>query len=42
MKAKFYIGILSALLLAGMPVKAQYSDDFYPYNDDARIIVNNY
>jgi hypothetical protein len=44
MKAKYYIGILSALLLAGMPVKAQYADDVYLNNDDAnaRIVVNNY
>ena len=44
MKAKYYIGILSALLLAGMPVKAQYADDVYLDNDEAnaRIVVNNY
>ncbi len=29
MKAKYYIGILSALLLTGTPEKAQYSDDVY-------------
>jgi hypothetical protein len=29
MRAKYYIGILSVLLLAGMPAKAQYSDDVY-------------
>ncbi len=29
MKAKYFIGILSALLLAAMPAKAQYSDDAY-------------
>jgi len=38
MKAKYYLGILSALLLAGMPVKAQYSDNVYPGNDGARIM----
>jgi hypothetical protein len=27
MKAKFYLGILSALLLAGYPLKAQISDN---------------
>ncbi len=44
MKAKYYIGILSALLLAGMPVKAQYADDVYLDNDNAgaRTVVNNY
>jgi hypothetical protein len=29
MKAKYFIGILSALLLAGIPVKAQDTDDVY-------------
>lgn len=42
MKTKYYIGILSALLLAVMPAKAQYADNDYYYNDDARIVVNNY
>ena len=42
MKAKYYIGILSALLLAGSTVKAQYADNGYYGNDDTRIIVNNY
>jgi hypothetical protein len=35
MKAKYYIGILSALLLAGVPVKAQHTDNVYLDNDGA-------
>src|SRR4030042_7004207 len=31
MKAKFYIGIISALLLAGSPVAAQFADDYDYY-----------
>jgi len=42
MKAKYYIGILSVLMLSGMPVKAQFSDGTYYGNDGTRIIVNNY
>ena len=30
MKANYYIGILSVLLLAAMPVKARYAEDVYP------------
>lgn len=42
MKAKYYIGIVSAIVLAGMPVSAQYADYAYRGNDGASIIVNNY
>jgi hypothetical protein len=42
MKTKYYIRILSALLFAAMPVKAQYSDNVYHGNHEAMIIVNNY
>jgi hypothetical protein len=42
MKAKYYIGILSALILAGIPLKAQYADNRDFRNDNASIIVNNY
>ncbi|MCJ7447797.1 MAG: hypothetical protein MUO72_08895 [Bacteroidales bacterium] len=42
MKAKYYIGILSALMLAVFPLKAQCADNRDFRNDDASIIVNNY
>ncbi len=42
MKAKYYIGILSVLLLTGSTVKAQIADMRDYRNDDARIVVNNY
>ncbi|MDO9339511.1 MAG: hypothetical protein Q7T72_03180 [Bacteroidales bacterium] len=42
MKAKYYIGILSFLLLTGSTVKAQIADMRDNRNDDARIVVNNY
>jgi hypothetical protein len=35
MKAKYHIGILSALLLADVAVKAQDTDDVYLDNDGA-------
>ena len=41
MKTKYYIGILSILLLAVFPVKARYADNGYYNNDDARIVINN-
>jgi hypothetical protein len=42
MEAKFYFGVLSALLLAGYPLKAQVSDNRNFRNDDAGLVVNNY
>ena len=42
MKAKFYFGILSTLLLAGYPLKAQIADKRDFRNDDAGLIINNY
>lgn len=42
MKAKYYIGILSVLLLTGSTVKAQIADMRDYRNDDARIVINNY
>jgi hypothetical protein len=42
MKAKYFIGILSALLLAGMPVKAQDTDDVYLDEDGPRVVENNH
>jgi hypothetical protein len=50
MKAKYCIGILSAIMLAGMSVRAQDYDDVYLDNDysnnysnsNPRIVVNNY
>jgi len=32
-ESKYYIGILSVLLLAAMPVKVRYAEDVYPDND---------
>ena len=40
MKAKYYIGILSALVLSGMPVKAQYAG-FGNYSNVASVTVTN-
>jgi len=42
MKTNYYIGFLSALLLSGMSVKAQYADNIYHGSGDAGIVVNNY
>lgn len=50
MKAKYYIGILSAILLTGISASAQDYDDVYLDNDyssnystaNPRIVVNNY
>jgi len=48
MRAKYYIGILSALLLTGMSVNAQYTDDVYLNTDeeqaaiDSQAVINNY
>jgi len=42
MNSKYNIGILSALLLTGMPVKARYPDNPYYSNGAAPLIVNNY
>ena len=41
MKAKYYLGILSIILLAGLRVNAQSGDNIDHRNDDAKIIVNN-
>jgi hypothetical protein len=41
MKAKYYIGILSLLLLTST-VRAQRNDPGYNSNDDAKLVVNNY
>ena len=35
-ESKYYIGILSVLLLAAMPVKARSAEDGYPGNDGRR------
>ena len=42
MKAKYYIGILSILLLTFSTVKAQRADSRDYSNDDAKLVVNNY
>ena len=42
MKAKYYIGFLSVLILAVFPLKAQYADNRDFRNDNASIVVNNY
>ena len=42
METNYYIGILSALILAGSPVKAQHADNGYYNNDGTRIVINNY
>jgi len=34
MKTNYYIGFLSALLLSGMSVKAQYADNVYHDNTE--------
>lgn len=42
MKTKYYIGIISALLLTGYTTKAQIADMGIYQNDDAKIVINNY
>jgi hypothetical protein len=42
MKAKIYSVILSALLLAALPAKAQFADTRDFRNNDAGLVVNNY
>lgn len=42
MKAKFYSVILSALLLAALPAKAQFADNRDFRNNDAGLVINNY
>jgi hypothetical protein len=42
MKAKYYIGIVSALLLFQLSVKAQNADYRDDRSNDAKIVVNNY
>ena len=42
MKAKYYIGILTLLLLTGSTVNAQMYDMRDFRNDDAGIVINNY
>ena len=42
MKAKYYIGIISVLLLTFSSVNAQRDDSRDYRNDDAKIVVNNY
>jgi hypothetical protein len=42
MNAKYNIGILSALMLSGMCVKARHPDNHYYSNGRAPLIVNNY
>ena len=42
MKAKYYIGIITVLLLACSTAKGQRGDSRDFGNDDARIVVNNY
>jgi len=42
MKAKFYFGIISALIIAGSPVKAQFAENRDYRNDEAGLVINNY
>ncbi len=42
MKAKYYIGILLALVLSGMPVKAQYAGNGYHRNGGPAISAGNH
>jgi hypothetical protein len=42
MKAKYYTGILSLLLLSTSALKAQTDDSKNFRNDDAKLVVNNY
>ncbi|HBE41269.1 MAG TPA: hypothetical protein DDW27_08705, partial [Bacteroidales bacterium] len=42
MKAKYYIGMLSALALALMNANGQYADSRDFMNDEAGIVINNY
>jgi hypothetical protein len=42
MKAKFYSGLLSALILACLPAKAQYADNTDYNNDGTGTVINNY
>jgi hypothetical protein len=42
MKAKYYIGIVSIILLITSTVKAQRNEPGYSSNDDAKLVVNNY
>jgi hypothetical protein len=42
MKAKYYIGVLSVLLLTFSTVKGQSADSRDYRNDDAKLVVNNY
>jgi len=42
METNYYIGILSALILAGSPVKAQHADNGNYNKDGTRIVINNY
>jgi hypothetical protein len=41
MKANFYIGIISALLLAGSPMAAQIADNGFR-SDNSGLVINNY
>jgi hypothetical protein len=41
-KAKYYMGVLSVLLLSGMPVIAQYPHNPYHTMGRTPVIVNNY
>lgn len=41
MKAKLYIGIISALMLASIPLRGQYSESAY-YVDGRTVVVSNY
>jgi hypothetical protein len=42
MKAKLYIGILSAVLLPGFLAQSQIADSRYSNNNDAGLVINNY
>jgi len=42
MKAKIYIGIISALMLSALPAEAQFADSRDFRDDGATLVVNNY
>jgi len=42
MKAKIYLGLLSALTMAVLPGKAQYADNRDFRNDETGLVINNY
>jgi len=42
MKAKFHIGFMSAMMLAGLPLNAQFADSRNYGDHDADLVINNY